>query len=113
MTPRDVFDPRFRIACDLYNAGLARCLRAAQKDGRLDARGTLTCPATARPTSRCRSSTPASPGRPSEFGTLQFCADYSVVGLANQHHTYGLGVPLIGTPAPAAAADPRLLRPPA
>src|SRR5581483_934209 len=30
------FDPRFRLACDLYNAGLGKCIRAAQLVGRLD-----------------------------------------------------------------------------
>ena len=27
------FDPRFRLACDLYNAGLAKCLRVCQAAG--------------------------------------------------------------------------------
>src|SRR5205814_838213 len=36
LTPRDAFDPRFRLACNLYNAGLGQCLRTAQKVGRLD-----------------------------------------------------------------------------
>src|SRR5262245_58286559 len=35
------FDPRFRVACDLYNAGLAKCIRAAQQVGRLDPRHEL------------------------------------------------------------------------
>jgi pimeloyl-ACP methyl ester carboxylesterase len=34
-----------------------------------------------------------------EFGELRFCSDFEVVGLANQYHAYGLGVPLIGTRA--------------
>src|SRR5207237_3198466 len=39
-----VFDPRFRLACDLYNAGLAKCIRAAQRVGRLDPRQQLHLP---------------------------------------------------------------------
>jgi len=31
-----------RLACDLYNAGLSKCIRAAQRVGRLDAREQLT-----------------------------------------------------------------------
>ena len=30
------YEPRIRLACDLYNAGLAECLRAARRQGRLD-----------------------------------------------------------------------------
>ena len=41
LTPRDAFDPRFRIACTLYNDGLTRCLRVAQKTGRCDSRREL------------------------------------------------------------------------
>src|SRR5205814_1422431 len=38
------FDPRFRLACDLYNASLAKCIRAAQGVGRLDPRHELRLP---------------------------------------------------------------------
>ena len=43
------------------------------------------------------------PWKPEEFGPLLFCDDYQVEGLANQHHAYGLGVPLIGVRADDAA----------
>ena len=91
------FDPRFRVACDLYNAGLAKCIRAAQRIGRLD------------PGHELRLATCDGKGftlsvhqhgflwKPEEFGPLLFCEDYRVVGLANLHRTYGLGVPLIAT----------------
>src|SRR5262249_9171256 len=36
LAPAEVFDPRFRVACDLYNAGLAKLIAAAQRVGRLD-----------------------------------------------------------------------------
>jgi pimeloyl-ACP methyl ester carboxylesterase len=92
-----IFDPRFRLACDLYNAGLAKLIAAAQRLGSLDPRHQLRLP------------TPDGQGftlsvlhegftwKPEEFGKLIVCSDYSVVGLANQHRTYGLGVPLIAT----------------
>jgi pimeloyl-ACP methyl ester carboxylesterase len=103
-----VYDPRFRLACDLYNAGLTKCIRAAQKAGRLD------------PGQRLRLPTPDGLGfelsvvqhgfcwRPEEFGPLLFCSDYQVVGLENQYRGYGLGVPLMGTrtePAPPLGSE--------
>jgi pimeloyl-ACP methyl ester carboxylesterase len=98
--PPNTFDPRFRLACDLYNAGLAKCIRAAQRVGRLD------------PGRQLRLPTPEGGGftlsvvqkgfawRPEEFGPLLFAADFRVVGLENQYRGYGLGVPLIGTLLP-------------
>jgi pimeloyl-ACP methyl ester carboxylesterase len=94
-----IFDPRFRLACDLYNAGLAKLIIAAQRVGQLDPRQELRMP------------TPDGQGftlsvlhagftwKSEEFGKLLVCNDFSVVGLANQHRTYGLGVPLIATRA--------------
>lgn len=94
------YDPRFRLACDLYNTGLAKCIRAAQRVGRLDPRQELQLP------------TPDGQGfalsvvhhgflwKPEEFGPLLFAADYEVVGLANHYRGFGLGVSLIGTRNP-------------
>jgi pimeloyl-ACP methyl ester carboxylesterase len=109
----EAFDPRFRLACDLYNAGLAKCLRTAQKAGRLDMRRLLHMPAL----DGCRCSLSVIhqgfAWRPEEFGPVLFCSDYQVVGLSNYYRGYGLGVPLIGIrapdagPAPAPALYPR------
>jgi pimeloyl-ACP methyl ester carboxylesterase len=92
----DVFDPRYRLACDLYNAGLAKCIAAAQKTNHLDPRRELQLPA-------CDGGNFAIPvahvgfaWKPEEFGPLLLCSDYEVVGLENQYRGYGLGVPLIG-----------------
>jgi pimeloyl-ACP methyl ester carboxylesterase len=108
LVPRSsIFDPRFRLACDLYNAGLAKLIAAAQRVGQLDPRQELRMP------------TPDGQGfalsvlhsgfngtwKPEEFNKLLVCSDYSVVGLANQHRTFGLGVPLIATRAPGADKD--------
>jgi pimeloyl-ACP methyl ester carboxylesterase len=89
------FDPHFRLACDLYNTSLTKCLRSAMKSGRLDPNQ----PAVFR-TDRGSSLTltielHGFPWRSEEFGELRFCADYQVSGLENQYHTYGLGVPLM------------------
>jgi len=91
------FDPRFRLACDLYNTALARCLRTAQEAGRLDPREKLRLPT---PDGLGFTLTVQHHGfawGPDDFGPLLLCADYAVVGLPNQHRRYGLGVPLIGT----------------
>ena len=89
------FDPRFRLACDLYNTSLAKCIRAAQRVGRLDARRELHLGGDGDFTLSV--SHHGFPWPPSEFGPLLFSGDFQVVGLANQYRTYGLGVALIGT----------------
>ena len=96
----EVFDPRFRLACDLYNAGLAKCIRAAQQAGMLDARDRLNLPTCAKTGFTLSVVHTGFAWRPEEFGPLEFAEDFEVTGLANQYHTYGLGVPLIGNRAP-------------
>jgi hypothetical protein len=105
------FDPRFRLACDLYNAGLAKCIRAAQRVGRLDPCRQLHCPT---PDGRGFLLSVVHEGfiwKPEEFGPLLFCDDFQVEGLANQYHGYGLGVPLIGTRLKSAPAPPHAFYP--
>jgi pimeloyl-ACP methyl ester carboxylesterase len=98
------FDPRFRLACDLYNAGLARCIASAQQAGTLDPRRELRLPTPDGKEFVLEVTHEGFGWRPEEFGALLSCADYKVEGLANHHRTYGLGVPLIGT---RVAASPR------
>jgi pimeloyl-ACP methyl ester carboxylesterase len=104
--PDDAFDPRFRLACDLYNAGLAKCIRAAQRVGRLDPRHMLHLPTQDGKGFTLSVVHHGFAWRPEEFGPLLFCGDYTVVGLDNHFRTYGLGVPLIGTRVDAAEAAP-------
>jgi pimeloyl-ACP methyl ester carboxylesterase len=97
----DPFDPHFRQACALYNAGVAKCLRAAQKAGRLDPRSRLSL------TGDGAGAAVEHVGflwKPEEFGELRFCADFRVEGLDASYRTYGLGVPLIATRATGAPA---------
>lgn len=91
------FDPRFRLACDLYNTGLAKCIVAAQKIGRLDPREQLELPTPDGKGFHLSVVHHGFPWQPEEFGPLLLCADYQVVGLANHYRGYGLGVALIGT----------------
>jgi hypothetical protein len=117
---RQAFDPRFRLACDLYNAGLAKCIAAAQRVGQLDPRRQLRVPicGTGRPdaegSGRTFNLSVVQTGfvwKPEEFGPLLFCEDFEVVGLANQHRSYGLGVPLIATRVTGPGPGPDLYPP--
>src|SRR5262245_45902003 len=108
----EAFDPRFRLACDLYNAGLAKCIAAAQEGGQLDPRHRLVLPG---PDGKQPITLDVVHKgfrfSPDEFGPVQLCSAVQVVGLANHHRTYGLGVPLIGsrdpqTPLPKGAYYP-------
>ncbi len=95
-TPEEAFDPRFRLACDLYNNGLEKCIRAAQKVGRLDPRNQLYMANADGSKFRLSVTHHGFAWRPQEFGKLLFASDYQVTGLRNHYKTYGLGVPLIG-----------------
>ena len=92
----EIFDPRFRLACDLYNAGLSKCIRAAQAAGRLDPREELRVPTRDGRGFTLSVVHAGFAWRPEDFGALEFAEDYEVTGLANQYKSYGLGVPLIG-----------------
>lgn len=91
------FDPRFRLACDLYNTALAKCIRVAQRSGRLDPSQQLKIDTTGGKGFLLSVKHHGFAWTPEEFGPLLFSSDYAVVGLANHYRSYGLGVPLIGT----------------
>src|SRR5262249_28371888 len=93
----NAFDPRFRLACDLYNTGLSKCIRAAQNIGRLDPRQQLRIPTPDGKGFTLSVVQHDFPWKPDEFGPLLFCNDFQVVGLANHYQSFGLGVALIGT----------------
>ncbi|MBY0528209.1 MAG: hypothetical protein K2R98_32740 [Gemmataceae bacterium] len=95
--PPSPYDPRFRLACDLYNTGLSKCIHAAQRAGRLDPRQVLHLPTTDSKGFTLSVQHHGFAWKPEEFGPLLLCSDYEVIGLANQYRSYGLGVPLIGT----------------
>jgi pimeloyl-ACP methyl ester carboxylesterase len=107
-----IFDPRFRLACDLYNAAVAKCILAAQRVGQLDARQQLQVPTGRGPNFTLSVRHVGFPGQTQEFGKLLLCEDYQVVGLDNQYRSYGLGVPLIANTHPQAVKDPHSYSPP-
>jgi pimeloyl-ACP methyl ester carboxylesterase len=99
------YDPRFRGACDLYNAGLEGTLRIVRQQGTL--RPGHAC--TIRTATRQVDVTMvlASSGwHPADFDRFEFVSDYQVNGLKNHYHTYGLGVPLIAIRKKHPQADP-------
>jgi pimeloyl-ACP methyl ester carboxylesterase len=100
------FDPRFRLACDLYNRGLSKCIRIAQQVGRLDPRQVLRLPTADGQQITLSVSHHGFAWRPEEFGPLLFCSDYQVVGLDNHYRSFGLGVPLIGVRVKGANSAP-------
>lgn len=88
------YDPLFRGACDVYNGALEAALRLVSKqEGLLP--GSAHRIQSARQTWEV--SVVARNGRwhADDFERFEFVSDFDVSGLQNQHHTYGLGVPLI------------------
>ncbi|MFQ3648780.1 MAG: alpha/beta hydrolase [Gemmataceae bacterium] len=97
--PGEDYDPQFRVICELYNASVAHLLLSRRNgEGFIPLRQTDETGQSILPV-RFQ----GFDYRPDEFGPVQLCSAYRVVGLANRHRTYGLGVPLIGTRDPAAA----------
>jgi pimeloyl-ACP methyl ester carboxylesterase len=91
---RNPYDPQFRRACDLYNGALESALRIVLKQNKLRP-GEIE---TIETGSRKFTLEVALHGawRPDDIARLEFVSDYEIAGgLTNQHHTYGLGVPLI------------------
>jgi pimeloyl-ACP methyl ester carboxylesterase len=90
---RNAYDPQFRRACDLYNSSLEETLRIVAQRGDLkpgyihtinngNKKFDVEIVAQGR-------------WRLDEIDRFEFASDYEVNGLTNNHHTFGLGVPLI------------------
>lgn len=95
---RNSYDPQFRGACDLYNAGLEGALRIANGAGLLKPGSTQEI--RAGDEEYTVSIQVRGPWHVSDFDRLEFVTDYEVQGLNNRHHTFGLGVPLIAVRKP-------------
>jgi pimeloyl-ACP methyl ester carboxylesterase len=94
--PFNCFDPRFRLACELYNHSLEKCIREVQRHGTLDARQAIELPTQDGAKYQLSVTHHGFPWRYDEFGPLLFCNDYDVIGLDNHYRGFGLGVPMIG-----------------
>ena len=93
--PQRAADPRFRQACNLYNGGLERLLRAAQSNGQLMADGVLRLKTHGKEQVLPVKMT-ESPWTAADVDQLMIATDYEVSGLPTRNYQYGLGVPLIG-----------------
>ena len=92
---RNSFDPLFRQMCDVYNAGLESMLRIMREQGTLRPGGTFE--ASSLDDKPVRFVIEVGGRRESEsFEKFEFVSDFETRGLGNVHHSYGLGVPLIG-----------------
>ncbi|MGE3818963.1 MAG: esterase/lipase family protein [Isosphaeraceae bacterium] len=87
-------DPRFRLACDLYNAGLDRLIRAVQSDGQIMPNETIVLKAHGK--EHALSVTLRnSPWKSSDVDRIILASDFEVTGLNTRTYQYGIGVPLI------------------
>jgi hypothetical protein len=88
-------DPRYRLACEIYNAGLERLIRAAQSKDPIDPQGVIRLKVHGHE-QVLQVVLRDSPWTPSDVHKLILASDFEVSGLATSHNQYGLGVPLIG-----------------
>lgn len=91
---RQPSDPRFRLACDLYNAGLDRLIRAAQSDGQVMPEGTILLKAHGKEHA-LRVELRNSAWKSSDVDRVILATDFEVSGLNTLTYQYGIGVPLI------------------
>jgi len=97
LLPFNCFDPRFRLACELYNRSLEKCVRTIQKHAVLDSRQEIKLPTYDGGIFKVKVTHQGFAWKQEEFGPLLFCNDYDVTGLDNHYRGYGLGVPMIGS----------------
>src|SRR5262245_10306236 len=88
-------DPRFRLACEIYNSGLERLIRTAQSKDPIDPQGVIRLKAHGHE-QVLQVVLRDSPWTPADVHKLILASDFEVSGLANSRNQYGLGVPLIG-----------------
>ncbi|HRI88750.1 MAG TPA: hypothetical protein PK869_10805 [Candidatus Hydrogenedentes bacterium] len=91
----NVYDPRFRLGCELYNHSLARALRLFEVSPPAQESDDVVRIDTWDGALRMRVEIHGFPEHASRFAALLLATDYQVSGIRNQYRTYGLGIPLI------------------
>lgn len=99
---RQPSDPRFRLACELYNGALDRLIRAAQAKGAIMPEGTIVLRVHGRE-QKLRVTLQKSPWTPADVDQIILTSDFEVTGLDTRSYNFGLGVPLIGIHRPEEA----------
>lgn len=102
---RNIYDPQFRRACEVYNSALEAALRLSCAQGHLRP-GSLNTMTLAGEVWETRTVARNSRWADDDFGEVKFVSDYELKGLQNQYHTFGLGVPLIITRRGQSHGDP-------
>lgn len=95
----NVYDPRFRLGCELYNLSLARALRLLESVPPLEQSDGAMQIDTWDGALRVRIAVHGFPEGHTDFAKLILAANYEVAGIQNQYRTYGLGIPLIAVAA--------------
>ncbi|HEY2881069.1 MAG TPA: alpha/beta fold hydrolase [Pirellulales bacterium] len=99
------YDPHFRGACNVYNAGLEAELRTIQKQGKLKPGEKFSVEVKGQQWDV--SIEPQNVEWPAQdIERFEFTSDYEIHGLSNVYHTYGLGVPLIAVRKEYSRTDP-------
>jgi PGAP1-like protein len=93
---REPFDPRFRIASNIYNCALSQFLRSKDGDAVLES-GIHELPSGKM---TIHASRPGFPWGPEEFSRFVPALDFSVRGLRSRNRNPGLGAPLIAIRTP-------------
>lgn len=91
---RNVYDPSFREASEIYNSSLESGLRIGQKLGQFTPNNSVVIKTSAGPI-EFRITTEHMHWNSERINEFKFASDYRVVGLNNVHQRKGLGVPLI------------------
>ena len=89
-------DPRFRLACEIYNAGVDRLIRAAQIKGQILPQNGEAIPFKVHGREQSlRILLQNSPWSPADVHKILLASDFEVTGINRDLSQYGLGVPLI------------------
>jgi len=92
---RQPSDPRYRLACDLYNGSLDRLLREAQSSGgKIEANREFSLKAKGRE-QVCKVVLTNSPWVADDVDQIILASAFDVSGLPTLNYQYGMGVPLI------------------
>jgi pimeloyl-ACP methyl ester carboxylesterase len=90
-------DPRFRLACEIYNAGVDRLIRAAQTKGQIQPQNGEAIPFKIHGREQSlRIVLERSPWSQADVHKILLASDFEVTGINRDLSQYGLGVPLIG-----------------